>query len=120
MSAIPESSDLPTLIVDWVDLVSDELGKRKDLALTPRAREQMAHNLVMRIIEEYGGIQIYIPVAYAQRISERDREIYDAYQPSRVHELCRRYQITQRRLLQIVRRVRAQLEANSQEDLFNP
>lgn len=70
-------SRVPALLNDLADLVGRLAVDR--LALAPERAADLGMEIAQAFCDEFGGEVIYIPVGYALRIDQRDRELYAAY-----------------------------------------
>lgn len=80
--------------------------------------EQAAAALVQRLVEEWAGQQLVFPVDYQYRLSARDFELYrDAEAGVTVTALARKYNIGERAVRKILKRVKERAQ-RPQPDLF--
>ncbi len=66
----------------------------------------------------FGGQQLYIPMGLRYELSSRDREIYAKWNGRNDLELCREYNMSDRRLRQIVDAMREADRRGRQAGLF--
>ena len=96
---------LPGIIEEWREDAA--LVLVDDGGLSRNEAADLAKKIVLRITNNVAGSNLYIPVCYAHKLTERDREIWAAYRNGNYHELARRFGLTARQIRRIVRRARA-------------
>lgn len=81
-------------------------------------RDALAVALVDAVRGHFGGAQIYIPKPGAEQVSERNRQIYAAFNGRNYMQLAREFDLTERHVRDIVEACRAADVATRQKDLF--
>lgn len=91
LDAVPVSSDVVAYMLDcW-------------LALAPRTSAAMLQAVERQVRENFGGDKAWIFGVYAQSLQERNAKIrQDHAKGERIELLMRRYELSKRRLFQIV------------------
>lgn len=107
----------PEVVLDLADSIRrcliDTIG------LSENEADAAARTITREFSDLYAGQQIYVPVGYALRISERDQELFDHFERGAPKdELIRRFEISNATFYKIVRRVRAIRTARAQLALF--
>lgn len=112
VNAATGSDDYPELLDGIRARVAAEL---KAKGIHPELALQCGQLAAEGVRRDFGGFQVYIPSGKLWALTARDREIYAAWKPA-VNEmaLCKRYDITERRLRQIVEAKRAEDRAQRQ------
>lgn len=82
------------------DVLKDELNKR--LPVTRAEVPSVATACVGRMIEHFGGEQIYLPKEKGAFIRGRNEEIIAAFNGVNYRELARRFGLTERSIRKIV------------------
>lgn len=86
--------------------------------LEAAAADQIGHAVADWLAKEWGGSQLSIPKDWRWRLSQRDREVWDAYKGDNVLALSRQYGTTERHIYRIIDRVRAVIKAEREPQLF--
>lgn len=72
-----------------------------------------------RVRQTWGGIEVYIPKGRSFTLSQRDIEIWNEWNGRNVVELCRKHDLTEQRLYQILDAMRRQEIGKRQRKLFD-
>lgn len=86
--------------------ISSVLKKR---GIPPLEAHAAATSAIDRLIEHWGGQELYIPTDYARRIAQRDGEILRRLQKESPSTLASEYGISRVVVLRSARRARARL-----------
>lgn len=107
----------PEVMLDLYRVVEQCLVDR--IGLSRNEAKDAATVVATEVWNQYAGLQLYVPVGRAIRISERDRELVEAFRRGRPKdELVREYGLSNASFYAILRRVRA-VEGLAQLDLFD-
>ncbi|WP_430391111.1 Mor transcription activator family protein [Dyella sp. 20L07] len=106
---------IPELIREWSEIAGDALAS----VLPQEEAERLGGKVALAICEAYAGLQFYIPVNYAHKVTERERAIYrEANAGVAPEALSRRYGQSLAHIYRVIRRVRAIDIASRQSDMF--
>lgn len=72
-----------------------------------------------RVRQTWGGIEVYIPKGRSFTLSQRDLEIWNEWNGRNVVELCRKHDLTEQRLYQILDAARRRGIGKRQGKLFD-
>lgn len=111
------ATDLPEILLVIAESIGSQLesnGIASDKAATVAVAAAKA------VMHTFGGENVYIPKGTYVEFSRRDREMVELLSHLTIREVCSRYNITQRRLYQILHAVRDGVEKPTQLDLFGP
>ncbi len=90
----------------------------KDRGLDTVTADDYAKVFMTGVQERFKGGAVYIGTGFAERISERDWEIWDKFNGKNQEELGRRYGITGRQVYKIIETIRPLAIDKVQGDLF--
>ncbi len=116
MDNLAEESKYPEILEDLVAHLVEELTAA---GLESAKGREIAWNASERIRKTWSGMNIYIPKGRDFDLSKRDYEIYRRWNGDNKFQLCREYDITEQRLYQILKAVRAEIVAKTQMRLFD-
>lgn len=105
----------PEVLRDVADHATMLLSRR---GLSADAARELGRELAEFLREHWGGQRIYIPMGVEWELSERDRKIFSEFNGRNQLELCRKYGLSEERLRQIIRAVRAEHYRRKQRGLF--
>lgn len=74
--------------------------------------------VVTKIIANYGGQQLYIPNGYTHKSQDRAIAVYEACNGRNHSDVAREFDISDRSVYRIYKRIHAQVIAKNQQDLF--
>ncbi len=100
------SSKLPEIINDLVDVSSRAIAAELDLE--EQKALQLGEMIAQHFCDMYGGCQIYIPVGFVLKLSQRDRQIFAEFNGKNHSELAKKWGCSERTIYGVIRRVRAQ------------
>ncbi|GDO99205.1 Mor transcription activator family protein [Escherichia coli] len=106
----------PELLVELAQHTSDIV--RELLDADPAVAEQAGQAVANRMMQVWGGQNIYFPMGMRWQISQRDREIYEAFNGRNHHELSRRFRVSIPWIYNVVKRVRKEEISRLQGQLF--
>jgi Mor family transcriptional regulator len=75
--------------------------------------------LAESVRQDWGGQLVYVPVGTGYEISERDREIWEAFKGDNHEQLARQFDVTVVHVYRIVKKMAQAARARDQRDLFN-
>lgn len=105
------------LLDDTYTLVVDVL---RELNIDVAKCEIAAEEVTAMFVKKHGGEQVYIPTDHNPKKQARAMEIYEACNGRNHDEVGRKFNISPRSVYRIYKRIRAQIIAQNQSDLFNP
>lgn len=111
------ATELPEILL----VIAEEIGTQleNDGIASDRAAA-LALNAAKTVMQTFGGENIYVPKGTYVEFTKRDREMVALLSHLTMREVCARYNITQRRLYQIMHAVYDGVEKPTQLDLFAP
>ena len=98
------------------ECIADHLVKERKLDVIQAT--DIARVAVSGIQERFRGDAIYISTGYAERVSERDWQIWEQFNGSNHAALARKFEITERAVYLVIERVRPLAISKVQGDLF--
>lgn len=109
--------DYPEILEDLALRVGRHLVEQAKLDAATAKR--IGREVAEEFRAHWGGQQIYVPSARGLALTERDFEIYESFRRhSNYGELCRHYELSDRQLRRILRRVRAYMLEKNQLSMF--
>lgn len=99
------SSKLPEIINDLVDVSAQAIVS--ELELEEQKATQLGELIAQHFCDLYGGCQIYIPVGFVLKLSQRDRQIFTEFDGKNHSELAKKWGCSERAIYGVIRRVRA-------------
>jgi len=110
------SSDYPEVLSDLREQIAVALTKRTELS---GVEVSSASQIVIEELRHHwGGQQIYVPKGLGFQLESRDLQIYREFNGQNLNELARKYDLTVKRLRQIVKEVRRQQAERRQIPMF--
>jgi Mor family transcriptional regulator len=98
------------------DLRTGLQARFEELGLTPMDAARVALAATEHIRKNWGGIQLYVPRAYALKLAERDMAIFAEFDGcNKRRETCRKYGISEAHLYRIYNRVRASIRGSNHQ-----
>ena len=110
------SKELPEIMQVIADYITDTLIKG---GIAEHTAADLGVECCIAVMNSVGGDNIYIPKGVKLTYSKRDLEIYKEFVNSDVRRLSAKYNITPRRIYQIVAAVRLGEIMPEQPDLFD-
>lgn len=111
------AADLPEMLLVIAETIGNQLETE---GLSSERAATIALGAAKAVMQTFGGENIYIPKGTYVEFSRRDREMVALLSHLNMREVCSRYNITQRRLYQILHAVHDGVEKPTQLDLFGP
>ena len=105
-------------LTDFMDWARSNLGHH----VSPEAADLIASDMTDRLADHWGGQLINIPKDYHWKLSQRDAEIYAAFNGHNYAELAKKHDMHERSLRKLLDRVRKRMAAAADRrtrDLFN-
>ncbi|MDD3002123.1 MAG: Mor transcription activator family protein [Candidatus Riflebacteria bacterium] len=110
------SEELPEIMQIIVEFISESLIKD---GIQEKKACEIAYSCCLAMMQAVGGDNIYIPKGVKLTYSRRDAEIYKELDFMTVKELQTKYNLTSRRIYQIIAAVRDGVETAEQLLLFD-
>ncbi|MGN0920260.1 MAG: Mor transcription activator family protein [Cellvibrio sp.] len=101
------------------DLAAQVTATLKELNIDESKAEIAAAEVSAKVVSNYGGQQLYIPKDYAHKSQDRALAIYEACNGRNFPEVATQFDISERSVYRIHKRIRAQIIAQNQSDMFN-
>ena len=101
------------------DLSSQVAIVLRELNIADAKAEIAAAEVTAKIVANFGGQQLYIPKDYTHKSQERALAIYEACNGRNHSEVARQFDISERSVYRIFKRIHAQIIAQNQHDMFN-
>lgn len=80
------------------------------LAMSPAVNKDDAAALGLRVAnmlaEDWGGTSVYVPKDVAGRLTARNRALYAEFRGDNIHEIARRYGLSEQRVYSIIKHER--------------
>ncbi|HNX76075.1 MAG TPA: Mor transcription activator family protein [Candidatus Rifleibacterium sp.] len=109
--------ELPEILL----IIAESIGTQLEAdGIAADRAAAFAINAAKTLMQTFGGENIYIPKGTYVEFTKRDREMVALLSHLKMREVCARYNITQRRLYQIIHAVYDGIEKPTQLDLFDP
>ncbi|RAS18902.1 Mor family transcriptional regulator [Microvirgula sp. AG722] len=106
----------PELLVDLAQHTAVALTEL--LGIEPARAEQAGREIADRMAAHWGGQNIYFPMGLSYKLSQRDQQIYDAFNGTNHSDLARKYGVSLQWIYKIVKTVRQEETARRQGDMF--
>lgn len=101
------------------DLCSQVIEVLRYLNIDDRKCEIAAAEVTERMIQHWGGQQLYIPKDYTHKSNERAIAIYECCNGRNFSEIARQFDISVRSVYRIYNRTHSQIMAKRQPDMFH-
>lgn len=106
----------PELLVELAQHTSNILHEAVDIDI--RTADQIGEAVASRMMQVWGGQNVYFPMGMAWRVSQRDQEIFSDFNGKNHHDLARKYGVSLQWIYSVVKRVRKEEQARIQGSLF--
>lgn len=107
----------------YPELLEGLAARAAELLRAEGIAEEQARAIAFKLAESvrahWGGQLIYVPVGTGYEISERDREIWEAFKGDNHEQLARQFDVTVVHVYRIVKKMAQAARARDQRDLFN-
>ncbi|NPE59253.1 DNA-binding protein [Dickeya dadantii] len=87
--------------------------------ISPEVAEQIGEAVASKMMQVWGGQNVYFPMGMAWKVSQRDRQIFTAFNGHNHHELARQFGCSLQWVYSVVKRVRKEELARMQGRLFD-
>lgn len=104
----------PSTLADLIEVVRLELCRQ---GLEDKAAKVQAGKITGVIAHYLGGQTIYMPSGDRLKIALRDAQIYQEFTGNNVHELIRKYRLSQTQIYEIIRVQRSLFRRRNQPEL---
>ncbi|RLM25347.1 DNA-binding protein [Brenneria alni] len=81
--------------------------------------DQIGEAVANRMMQVWGGQNVYFPMGMAWKVSQRDLEIFHEFNGRNHHELARKFGVSLQWIYSVVKRVRKEEQDRIQGKLFN-
>lgn len=108
-------SELPEIMQTVAEFVGNQLMQD---GVDERKAVELGLNCAHAVMTALGGDNVYIPKGVFMEYNQRDLEIADMFGRVSMREICEKYNITARRVYQIINAVKTGVEVPTQLDLF--
>ncbi|MFP1892808.1 Mor transcription activator family protein [Lonsdalea quercina] len=106
----------PELLVELAQHTSNILHEAVDMDTC--TADQIGEAVASRMMQVWGGQNVYFPMGMAWRVSQRDQEIFNDFNGKNHHDLARKYGVSLQWIYSVVKRVRKEEQARIQGSLF--
>lgn len=89
------------------------------MEITPALAEQIGEAVANRMMQVWGGQNVYFPMGMVWKVSMRDREIFNAFNGRNHHELARQFGVSVQWVYSVVKRVKKEELDRMQGKLFD-
>ena len=89
------------------------------IEIDPILADQIGEAVANRMMQVWGGQNVYFPMGQVWRVSMRDREIFNEFNGKNHHELARKFGVSVQWIYSVVKRVRKEELDRLQGKLFD-
>lgn len=107
----------PELLVELAQHTSETV--REIIDIEPEVADQIGQAVANRMMQVWGGQNVYFPMGMVWKVSQRDREIFREFNGRNHHELARKFGVSLQWVYSVVKRVRKE-ELDPSYLLMNP
>lgn len=107
----------PELLVELAQHTANILSEI--IEIDPVLADQIGEAVANRMMQVWGGQNVYFPMGLVWRVSMRDREIFNEFNGKNHHELARKFGVSVQWIYSVVKRVRKEELDRLQGKLFN-
>lgn len=97
-------SKAPELLIELAYYTSDTISQT--LKISPELAAQIGEAVASRMLNTWGGQNIYFPMGLTWKLSERDREIYRAFNGHNHNELAKQFGLSVQWVYRVIKRAR--------------
>ena len=94
----------PELLVELAQHTSETV--REIIDIEPAIADQIGQAVANRMMQVWGGQNVYFPMGMVWKVSQRDREIFREFNGRNHHELARKFGVSLQWVYSVVKRVR--------------
>ncbi|MCN1890813.1 DNA-binding protein [Escherichia coli] len=91
---------------------------REIIDIEPAIADQIGQAVANRMMQVWGGQNVYFPMGMVWKVSQRDREIFREFNGRNHHELARKFGVSLQWVYSVVKRVRKEELDRMQGKLF--
>ncbi|HFI2258486.1 TPA: Mor transcription activator family protein, partial [Escherichia coli] len=106
----------PELLVELAQHTSETV--REIIDIEPATADQIGQAVANRMMQVWGGQNVYFPMGMVWKVSQRDREIFREFNGRNHHELARKFGVSLQWVYSVVKRVRKEEISRLQGQLF--
>ncbi len=106
----------PELLVELAQHTSETV--REIIDIEPAIADQIGQAVANRMMQVWGGQNVYFPMGMVWKVSQRDREIFREFNGRNHHELARKFGVSLQWVYSVVKRVRKEELDRMQGKLF--
>jgi Mor family transcriptional regulator len=110
----------PEVLADIARQIHQRLMEDPRVKLPHTVAAEVALSVTENVRKTVGGVSMYIPLGRHYEASKREMDIYRDFKGDNYHELVRKYNLTEMRIRQIIKRVNTIERAKRQGSLFDP
>ncbi|MEW6708289.1 MAG: Mor transcription activator family protein [Candidatus Riflebacteria bacterium] len=110
-----KATELPEIMQTVAEFVGNQLIKD---GVEERRAVELGLGCAHAVMTALGGDNVYIPKGVFMEYNQRDLEIAEKFGRVSMREICQQYNITARRVYQIINAVKTGIEVPTQLDLF--
>jgi Mor family transcriptional regulator len=107
--------ELPEIMETVAEFIGNQLIND---GVDERRAVELGLNCAHAVMTALGGDNVYIPKGLFMEYNQRDLEIAELFGRISMREICEKYNITARRVYQIINAVKTGIEVPTQLDLF--
>ena len=107
----------PELLVELAQHTSETV--REIIDIEPAVADQIGQAVANRMMQAWGGQNVYFPMGMVWKVSQRDREIFLEFDGRNHHELARKFGVSLQWVYSVVKRVRKEELDRMQGKLFD-
>ncbi|EFB1759102.1 DNA-binding protein [Escherichia coli] len=106
----------PELLVELAQHTSETV--REIIDIEPAIADQIGQAVANRMMQVWGGQNVYFPMGMVWKVSQRDQEIFREFNGRNHHELARKFGVSLQWVYSVVKRVRKEEISRLQGQLF--
>ncbi|EBT6969480.1 DNA-binding protein [Salmonella enterica subsp. enterica serovar Poona] len=107
----------PELLVELAQHTSETI--REIIDIEPAIADQIGQATANRMMQVWGGQNVYFPMGMVWKVSQRDREIFHEFDGRNHHELARKFGVSLQWVYSVVKRIRKEELDRMQGKLFD-
>lgn len=107
----------PELLVELAQHTANILSEI--IEVDPVLADQIGEAVAHRMMQVWGGQNVYFPMGLVWRVSIRDREIFNEFNGKNHHKLARKFGVSVQWIYSVVKRVRKEELSRLQSKLFD-
>ena len=107
----------PELLVELAQHTADTV--REIIEIESALADQIGEAVANRMMQVWGGQNVYFPMGMVWKVSQRDRDIFQEFNGRNHHELARKFGVSVQWVYSVVKRVRKEELDRIQGKLFD-